>query len=203
MVNNFSIITTIYKTPIYKLERLYNSLLNQTYNYWEWIVYDDSPTRYKESYDHISKLAEEDDRISLYSDDKNCGIIGEVKRKAFFLGECDVLVEVDHDDELVDTCLENLLVAYNYSDDIGFVYGHCCEIYEDSEDIIDYGENWGFGYGRYSTVNYKEKNYKVAIAPNINSKTIRYISGIPNHVRSWRRDIYHEIGGHKSVRMIF
>ena len=196
MVNNFSIITTIYKTPIYKLERLYNSLLNQTYNYWEWIVYDDSPTGYKESYDHISKLAEEDDRISLYSDDKNCGIIGEVKRKAFFLGECDVLVEVDHDDELVDTCLENLLVAYNYSDDIGFVYGHCCEIYEDSEDIIDYGEIWGFGYGRYSTVNYKEKNYKVAIAPNINSKTIRYISGIPNHVRSWRRDIYHEIGGH-------
>jgi len=196
MVYDFSIITPIYKTPIYKIERLYNSLLNQTYNNWEWIVYDDSPAGYKESYNFINKLAAEDDRIFLYSDDKNCGIIGEVKKKAFFLGECDVLVEVDHDDELVDTCLENLLAAYNYSDDIGFVYGHCCEIYEDSEDIIDYGENWGFGYGRYSTVNYKEKNYKVAIAPNINSKTIRYISGIPNHVRSWRRDIYHEIGGH-------
>lgn len=196
MVHNFSIITPIYKTPIYKLERLYNSLLNQTCNYWEWIVYDDSPTDYKESYDYINKLAENDDRIFLYSDDKNCGIIGEVKRKAFLLGECDILVEVDHDDELVDTCLENLLAAYNYSDDIGFVYGHACEIYEDSNDILDYGDFFAFGYGKYRTYEYKDKEYKVNCAPNLNPKTIRHIVGIPNHVRSWKREIYHKIGGH-------
>jgi glycosyltransferase involved in cell wall biosynthesis len=192
----FSIITPIYKTPTYKIQRLYESLLNQTYYNWEWIVYDDSPTDYKESYNYIKNLAENDTKIKLYTEDINIGIIGEVKKKAFSLGNGDVLVEVDHDDELVDTCLENLSTAYSYSNEIGFVYGHACELFENSNDIIDYGDNWAFGYGSYKTTTYKNKNYKVAIVGNINPKTIRHITGIPNHVRSWRKDIYHQIGGH-------
>lgn len=195
----FSIITTVYKTSEYKIQRLYNSLLNQTYTEWEWIVYDDSPTGYKETYNIIDILSKNDNKIKLYSDNKNCGIIGEVKRKAFFLAEGEILVEVDHDDELVDTCLENLKIAYEYSDDIGFVYGHACELYEDDKDgksIIDYGDNFSFGYGYYSNFKYKEKEYKVSICSNINPKTIRHIVGVPNHVRSWRKDIYHKIGGH-------
>ena len=200
-MNNFlfSIITPIYKTPINKLKRLYNSLLDQTYSNWEWIVYDDSPSEHTESYDFINDLSKKDKKIKLYTDNKNSGIIGDVKKKAFFLGVGDVLVEVDHDDELIDTCLENLLVGYSYSDDIGFVYGHCCELYEDGEGIIDYGDNWAFGYGRYQTSVYRNKEYKVAIVSNINPKTIRHITGIPNHVRSWRKDVYHKIGGHNET----
>ena len=53
----FSIITPIYKTPTQNLQRLYNSLLAQTYSNWEWIVYDDSPEEYKESYRFIDVLA--------------------------------------------------------------------------------------------------------------------------------------------------
>lgn len=195
-MNNFlfSIITPIYKTPIYKLERLYNSLINQTYSNWEWVVFDDSPSDYKESFNYINSI--KDDRISLHTNNKNIGIIGEVKKKAFSLGKGNILVEVDHDDELIDTCLENLLTAYSYSDEIGFVYGHACELYEDGNDIIDYGDNWAFGYGSYKNAIYKDKKYKVAIVGNINPKTIRHITGIPNHVRSWRKDVYIEIGGH-------
>lgn len=198
----FSIITPIYKTPDFKLQRLYNSLVEQTYSNWEWIVLDDSPIEHLDSYNFISNLSKTDSRIKLYSNDKNYGIIGEVKRKAFYLATGDILVEVDHDDELIDTCLENLSIAYSYSDDIGFVYGHACEIYEDSEnyeDIIDYGDNWAFGYGRYEITKYKDKYYKVAIVGNINPKTIRHISGIPNHVRSWRKEVYHKIGGHNKI----
>lgn len=192
----YSIITPIYKTPMYKIQRLYNSLLNQTYNNWEWIVFDDSPIESIESYKYVLELSKNDNRISLYSNNKNIGIIGDVKRKAFFLGKGEVLVEVDHDDELVSTCLENLTSAYSFSDEIGFVYGHCCELYEDENDIIDYGDYWAFGYGSYQNSIYNGKKYKVAIVGNINPKTIRHITGIPNHVRSWRKDIYHKIGGH-------
>ena len=195
----FSIITPIYKTPIYKLKRLYKSISNQTYDHWEWIVYDDSPPEYTEASEYIQLLSEQDENIRLYRNEKNSGIIGEVKKKAFLLGEGDILVEVDHDDELVDTCLENLLTAYSYSDEIGFVYGHACEQYEDSDDIIDYGDNWAFGYGRYKNAIYNNKEYKVAIVGNINPKTIRHITGIPNHVRSWRKDVYHKIGGHNKT----
>lgn len=192
----FSIITPIYKTPEYKIQRLYNSLVNQTYSDWEWVVFDDSPTDYKDSYEYIKNLTKSDDRIKLYTDNKNCGIIGEVKRKAFYLGNGDILVEVDHDDELINTCLENLKNAYEYSDEIGFVFGFCCEIYEDEKNILDYGDYWAFGYGGYTDVVYNDKNYKVATVGNINPKTIRHIVSIPNHVRTWRKDVYYKIGGH-------
>jgi glycosyltransferase involved in cell wall biosynthesis len=192
----FSIITPIYKTPEYKIKRLYNSLVNQTYSDWEWIVFDDSPTDYKDSYNFVSNLSKSDDRIKLYSENKNCGIIGEVKRNAFYLGSGDILVEVDHDDELINTCLENLKIAYEYSDEIGFVFGFCCEIYEDEENILDYGDLWAFGYGGYTDIVYNNKKYKVATVGNVNPKTIRHIVSIPNHVRTWKKDVYYKIGGH-------
>lgn len=195
----FSVITPTFKTPFHKIDRLYNSLLGQTYTNWEWIVFDDSPSDYKETYDYIKKLSKKDDRISLYTENRNIGIIGEVKKKAFSLAKGEILVELDHDDELVDTCLENLLTGYLYSTDIGFVYGNACEIYEDAKDgsdILDYGNHWCFNYGVYKKSLYKGIEYKVAVTGNINSKTIRHITGIPNHVRSWRRDVYNKIGGH-------
>ena len=40
---------------------------------------------------------------------------------AFSLGSGDFLVEVDHDDQLINTCLENLLVGYNYNRDKKFI----------------------------------------------------------------------------------
>ena len=32
--------------------------------------------------------------------------------------------------------------------------------------------------------------------PSINAKTMRHIVGVPNHVRAWRADAYHAIGGY-------
>lgn len=192
----FSIITPIFKTPIDRLERLYNSLLEQTYNNWEWIVFDDSPPDYNFCYSYINKISKLDNRIQYYRKNKNSGIIGDVKNSAFSLGSGEILVEVDHDDVIINTTLENLKIAYSYSNDIGFVYGHTCELFEYSNKIMDYGDGWGYGYGSYINTLYKNKEYKVAIAPNINSKTIRGIIGVPNHVRSWKKEIYQYIGGH-------
>ena len=126
----FSIITPTYKTPTNKIERLYKSLLEQTYTNWEWIIFDDSPLDYTTSYNFIDELSKLDNRVFLYKRNKNSGIIGEVKKAAFSLGTGDILVEVDHDDELIHTCLENLLTAYNYSDEIGFVLYHLVKVQE-------------------------------------------------------------------------
>jgi len=192
----FSVITTLYMTPIFKLKRLYESILKQTNTNWEWIVVDDSPIDHMTSYNYINELSKKDNRIQLFRRNKPSGVIGEVKKFAFGLANGDILVEVDHDDELVDSCLDNLCRSYLYSDDIGFVYGLVCEQYEDSTDIVDYGNSWAFGYGGYMDYTYKDKYYKTALAPNINSKTIRHIVGAPNHVRSWRKEVYQAIGGH-------
>lgn len=192
----FSIVTTLYMTPSYKLKRLYDSIFNQTNTNWEWIVVDDSPGDHNETYDFINDLSKDDNRIQLFRRNRPSGNIGEIKKFAFGLASGDILVELDHDDELIHNCLENLLISYEYSDDIGFVYGLVCEQYEDSTDIVDYGKGWAFGYGGYMDYTYKDKYYKTALAPNINSKTIRHIVGTPNHVRSWRKEVYQAIGGH-------
>lgn len=192
----FSIITPMYMTPIFKLKRLYESILRQTNTNWEWVVVDDSPDDYTTCYNYINELSRRDNRITLFRKNRHSGIVGEVKKLAFSLASGDILVEVDHDDELVNTCLDNLCRSYNYSDDIGFVYGYVCEQYEDSTDIIDYGDNWAFGYGSYMDNTYNDKYYKTAVACNINPKTIRHIVGAPNHVRSWKKDLYQAIGGH-------
>jgi glycosyltransferase involved in cell wall biosynthesis len=192
----FSIITTIYMTPIFKLKRLYDSLLSQTHTNWEWVVVDDSPEDYITSFIYMHELSKKDHRIQLFRKNKHSGIIGEIKKYAFSLASGDILVEVDHDDELINTCLDNLCRSYNYSGDIGFVYGYVCEQYENSTDIVDYGPHWAFGYGAYMDNTYKDKYYKTAVAPNINSKTIRHIVGAPNHVRSWKKDVYNVMGGH-------
>jgi len=42
--------------------------------------------------------------------------IGKIKNEAFFLGTGDILVEVDHDDILVETCLEELNLAFQDPD---------------------------------------------------------------------------------------
>ncbi len=196
----FSVITPIYNTPIFKLKRLYESLINQTYSNWEWVLVDDSSDGYTEAFDYIKDL--KDDKITIYKNDHNIGSIGYVKNKAFFLAGGDILVEVDHDDELINTCLENLNISYNYSSEIGFVYGHATEIYENNEGTIDYGDVWGMEYGRYSKTTYKGKDYKVAMAGNINPKTIRHITGVPNHVRSWRKDVYYKLGGHNCTLQV-
>ena len=51
----FSIVTSFYNTSEY-VEKLYNSLLSQTYQNWEWIVTDDfSKNSAKEQLLEISK----------------------------------------------------------------------------------------------------------------------------------------------------
>jgi hypothetical protein len=92
-------------------------------------------------------------------------------------------------------------VAFSYFDGssaerplAGFVYTDFTEIYPDGSPLT-YAE-WAFGYGSYRWEAYNGLNIAVANAPNVNSKTIRHIVGVPNHVRCWLRDCYDEVRGH-------
>ena len=76
-----------------------------------------------------------------------------------------------------------------------FVYSDCSEV-DENLNSLTYGEGFAFGYGKYRTENYAGRDYQVAIAQNINPKTIRHIVGVPNHFRAWDREFYHSIGGH-------
>jgi hypothetical protein len=57
-----------------------------------------------------------------------------------------LLVELDHDDELTPDALEVLKDAFVANPDAGLLYGETVRQYEGTNDTVDYGSVWGYGY---------------------------------------------------------
>jgi glycosyltransferase involved in cell wall biosynthesis len=187
-----SVFTPLYRTGE-RLHRAHRSLVEQTYDNWEWVLYDDSPDL--ETFRLATQLANSDPRIRVFRSDRNCGVIGEVKRRACGLARGDILVEFDHDDEFTDHCLADVVEAATLYPDAGFFYTDCAEIDTDSFASLTYGEGWGMNYGSYRQEHYRDRAFTVTNYPMINAATMRHIVGVPNHVRAWRRSAYLATGG--------
>jgi glycosyltransferase involved in cell wall biosynthesis len=188
-----TVFTAAYKTGE-NIRRPFCSLKEQTYGNWEWVIVDDSDDDGK-TFKVLSALAEQDHRIRVFKPWKHSGTIGEVKNWACSLANGDILLELDHDDELTDYALDCVVRGFGQNIEAGFLYTDCAEIYEDGTSL-SYRDGWAFGYGSYADVEYRGKLYKSGSPGNINSKTIRYITSMPNHIRAWRKSFYRSIGGH-------
>ena len=111
----FSLITPEHSVKnIPFLLELYDSIKKQTYEDWEWVLYLNNGF---EKTDLPSAILA-DSKVVIIEGEKNPNI-GYLKNKAFHAGTGDILVEVDHDDELVDVCLEKLNEAFQDTS-IGF-----------------------------------------------------------------------------------
>ena len=100
----FSIFTPTYQTGE-RIRRTYESLANQTFGNWEWVVVDDSPD--ETTWDILMELKDKDYRVKphrIYP--LSGGNIGLAKNRAAMLCDGDWLVELDHDDALTTQCLE-------------------------------------------------------------------------------------------------
>lgn len=188
-----------YTTPIYntkeKLYNTYESLKEQTYSNWEWVLVNDS-TDGGITLKIAEDIAAQDPRVKVYDfREKSGGNIGEVKWRTNCMAKGFILAELDHDDLLVPWCTEDLYKAAKKHPEAGFFFNDTLEVNENWE-CQTYPEGFAFAYGKYRDEMYKGKMMKVATQHNINPKTIRHIVGVPNHVRAWRRSTYFEIGGH-------
>lgn len=197
-----SIVTTSYKSGD-RILRPFLSLLRQPYCHWEWIIVldDDDDT----SFAQLMELQRRDFRIRLYRPAIRAGRIGEAKRDAFMLARGKVLIELDHDDELTDHCLEWIRDAYLKYPSAGMYYTETVEPEEITDKCSDYGEYYAFGYGT---------SYKFRPSPSWgprtpswrtslvnkppNCITLRHIVGVPNHVRAWNAEVYRSLGGHRT-----
>jgi len=192
-----SLLVTVF-TPAYKtrekIYRPFQSLKEQTYSNWEWIIVDDSDDDGR-TFKMLNNLAKKDHRIQVFKPWEHSGIIGKLKNWACSLGKGQILVELDHDDELTDDALDYVVKGFKQFPEAGFLYTDCAETYENGTSHT-YRKGWAFGYGSYTDVEYKGKVYKSGSAGNINAKTIRHIVSTPNHIRAWRKSFYESIGGH-------
>jgi glycosyltransferase involved in cell wall biosynthesis len=201
----FSIFTPTYQTGE-RIVRTYQSLFNQSWTNWEWVVVDDSPDN--ETYEILQAISKKDYRVKVHKIlPLSGGNIGLSKHRAAMLCDSDWLVELDHDDAFISNCLEICNDAILKYPDAKFLYSDVCELYENGEmktydhDLSGnwYGRNdnfFDFGYAGHTWVNADGKDYLAHWYPDINPLTIRFNISMPDHVRMWERDFYHQIGGH-------
>lgn len=184
--HKFSLITPTHN-PKY-LGELYDSLVNQTYPHWDWIVYlNGTITR-----DDIPERIRNDSRVLIHKEPEASGdVIGKIKNEAFMLATGDVLVEMDHDDMLREDCLEEMNLAYQ-DPEVGFVFSEDSKL-QTNADFQPYSPYYGWSWYETEWHGHKMKVMK-NFEPSSHSMTMIYWQ--PNHVRSWRREIYHSLGGH-------
>lgn len=189
-----SVFTPVFRTGE-RILRPYQSLVDQTYSNWEWVIVDDSGPDEEETRTILSSLADRDHRVRVFRSDRHCGVIGEVKRRCCGLARGGILVELDHDDELTENCLADVVEAFATFPDAGFAYSDCAEVFESGLNAT-YGESFAFHFGTYRHEEYRGRVYNVMNYPDINAKTARHIVSMPNHVRAWTREGYDGAGGH-------
>jgi len=201
----FSIFTPTYNIGE-RILRTYDSILNQSFTDWEWIVVDDSTDDI--TWNILLELKEKDYRVKPYRIfPLSGGNIGLAKNRAASLCDGDWLVELDHDDVLTKQCLEVSNDAILQYPDAGFLYSDVCEMFEDGGMKTydhDFSGNWygrndnffDFGYAGHSWTNVDGKDLIAHWYPDINPLTIRFNISMPDHVRMWERKKYLEIGGH-------
>lgn len=209
----FSIFTGAYKTGRTMYKAL-ESLQLQTYPYWEWVIILDSDD--EETREIAREIEEEDFRVRVFEmTPYSGGNIGDVKYRAASLSRGKYLVEFDHDDYLLSDLLESSLKAFQKHPDAGFLYSNCVEVdqYNQVRPYTNYWGRWTIGNHDVDGYGQRVNGYQwaqgymdwdansgilTAVNAPITPKSIRFNIGMPNHVRMWERNLYHQIGGHNS-----
>lgn len=192
----FSVFTTCYKS-FEKINRAYKSLLNQTFNDWEWVIMDDTP-RENESHFYYLREVLRDNRIRLYKRSDNSGVIGNVKNEVVSLCRGKYCLELDHDDEITPSCLQDAYDCFISHNDIGFIYMDFINMKEDGTPL-KYGNIISKGYAGYYAMKHNGKWQNVYLTPNINNITLSHLVCCPNHPRIWERQFLLDIGNYSEM----
>ena len=181
----FSIITPSHNQKY--LKELYDSIVAQTYENWEWILWLNNALYEEDLDEEIRK----DERVKIFRTDDPSTSVGYHKHHAFHKGTGDILVEVDHDDLITPDCLDKLNVAFQ-DESIGFAYSDTIP-YHMTDEFVPYNASHGW---KYRMMEWRGEQRHIMYSFPATSQSVAYIWYAPDHVRAWRTDIYREMGGH-------
>ena len=174
-----SIFTPTHNTKY--LQRLYQTIRRQTYQNWEWVICPNNGA--------IVDI-KDDPRVKIYpcSGSTNIGYL-----KKYACSKCigDVVMEVDHDDELFENAVEECAKAFEDSS-VDFAFSNCCDVAENYEPRFF---NEKFGWVNKPCV-YEGRNLVEMVAFPPDPASVSKIWYAPNHFRAWRKSFYDRIGGH-------
>ena len=116
-----SVLTPIYNTNPQYLRECIESILNQTFKDFEFLILNDSPDN-KEIEKIVKDYASKDKRIKYYKNDKNMGI-AKSRNKLLDLATGEYIAVFDHDDISLPTRLEQEVKILDENPKIGVVSG--------------------------------------------------------------------------------
>lgn len=198
----FSIFTSCYFS-YGKINRAYQSLLKQTFQDWEWVIIDDTCDSTNAHFNYLSNNLK-DKRIRLFNKNTNTGSIGDIKNEAVSLCRGKYCLELDHDDEITDKCLELAYNAFESNDKLGFVYMDFINMYENKNPFF-YGDpetheiTLAKGYGGYYSQRYNGSWQYVYVTPNVNNITLSHLVCCPNHPRIWKTSVLKKCGNYNEL----
>ena len=115
-----SIITPFYNAGKY-FEQTYNSVLNQTFLWFEWIIVDDGSTD-EQSMQTLASFAVKDERIRIFH--KENGGISTARNLGIKNAKADIILPLDADDLIEPTYVETLYWALYYNPKCAWAYSN-------------------------------------------------------------------------------
>ena len=179
------------------LRECYDSLCNQMYSNWEWILV---PNGALKQASRIPAKIRKDPRVSVHYfplPDGGSGNIGGLKKFATHHCSGQLYVELDHDDILTPDALLEIVAAYKKTG-AGFLYSNFVSFREDGSSITYPEAN---GWESYP-VTINEQRYLASRAFPPTADSLHRLITTPNHVRVWSKEAYNKLGGHDPTRSV-
>ena len=180
-------------TPTHRastLVRAYRSLKSQSHEDWEWVLLVNGTLSASE----VPAEIVADARVRVIRSGTSANV-GALKAEACSHAAGDLLVELDHDDELRADCLSTLK-AYEERTPGGFYFSDFCELQSDGVSK-EYGAEWG--WDKYPTVWDNGSNIVAMRSKEVTARSLYQIYYAPNHVRAWSRQAYEAAGGYRPL----
>jgi len=172
------------------LKEAYQSLLDQAYTDWEWIILRNNG---------CPPVSFNDPRVKVFESPFSPPWVGPLKGECCSLAKGEILLEFDHDDLLVENALEEVFKAF-IDPEVGFVYSNTIHATGDFQKIQRFDERYGW---KFREVNYKGHVLDEHISFEPTPESISRIWFAPNHLRAFRASVYNAIGGYnKDMRIL-
>lgn len=182
-----SVFTGVHPTSLPYLPEAYETLREQTYDNWEWVIVPNGGAQ-------VPLEIARDRRVRVYPMDEEPKGVGHIKGFACSKAKGAIFVELDADDLLTPDALERLVDVFQ-SPTIQFAYSNDAEFHDGTWEPHTYSSYYGWQTRDFQ---YKGHALKANVAWEPSPHMMRQVFWAPDHVRAWRAQAYYALGGHRS-----